>query len=254
MGQLDGKVAIVSGSSRGIGHFMALELAKEGCDIVVAARSEQAGDPKLPGTIYTVAEELEALGVTALPVRMDVTSDDDIQGCVAAAIERFGKIDALINNAALMFPGPFLEVPVKRLDLLHKINVRGPYAFAQAVLPPMLERGAGTIITISSGAADQAGPGNISYGMTKVAIEKLMEGLGAAFGDQGIRCFGLKPSGLVLSPGATYHSLPGPDVQVEENDVMGRAAVWLIASGEAAKRNGESFYSATILKEHVGAA
>ncbi|HJN93033.1 MAG TPA: SDR family NAD(P)-dependent oxidoreductase, partial [Dehalococcoidia bacterium] len=82
MGKLDGQVAIVTGSSRGIGHFMALELAKEGCNIVVAARSEEVSDPKLPGTIHTVVAELQELGVEAMPLKLDVTSDEDIANCI----------------------------------------------------------------------------------------------------------------------------------------------------------------------------
>ncbi len=252
MGKLDGQVAIVTGSSRGIGHFMALELAKEGCNIVVAARSEEVSDPKLPGTIHTVVAELQELGVEAMPLKLDVTSDEDIANCIPATIERFGKVDILVNNAALIFPGAFQATAVKRLDLLHRINVRGPFLLAQAALPPMLEVSSGTIITISSGAADSPSGNNVIYAMSKVSIEKMMEGIAAEHGEQGIRSFGLKPEGLVLSPGATYHGLPGADTDVEDNDLMGRAAIWLATSDEAAQHNGESFYSRRIVREHLG--
>ena len=252
MGQLDGQVAIVTGSSRGIGHFIALELAKEGCNIVVAARSEEVTDPKLPGTIHTVAKELQDLGVEALAVKLDVTSDEDIEACIASTIDRFGRIDALINNAALIFPGPFLKTAVKRLDLLHRINVRGPYLLTQHALPHMLERGSGTVITISSGAADNPSGNNLIYAMSKVSIEKMMAGLAAETGDQSLRFFGLKPQGMVLSPGATYHGLPTAETNIEENDIMGRAAVWLMASDEAQQHNGESFYSRQIVDQHLG--
>ncbi len=251
MGKLDGQVAIITGSSRGIGHFMALELAKEGCKIVVAARSEEVSDPKLPGTIHTVVAELQELGAEAMPLKLDVTSDDDLANCIPATIDRFGKVDILINNAALIFPGAFQATAVKRLDLLHRINVRGPFLLTQAALPPMLEAGGGTIITISSGAADHPSGNNVIYAMSKVSIEKLMEGVAAEHGDQGIRAFGLKPEGLVLSPGATYHGLPSAETDVEDNDLMGRAAIWLATSDEAAKQNGASFYSRRVVREYV---
>ncbi len=252
MGKLDGHVALITGSSRGIGHFMAQELAKEGCNIVVAARTEEVSDPKLPGTIHTVAAEMESLGVKALPIKLDITSDSDIESAMPVILERFGRLDILINNAALIFPAPFRQTAVKRLDLLHRINVRGPFLMTQAVLPHMIELGGGTIITISSGAADSPSANNLIYGMSKVSIEKMMEGLAAELGAQGIRSFGLKPEGLVLSPGATYHGLPSANTDTEPNDLMGRAAVWLITSDEAGKRNGESFYSRRIVQEQLG--
>ena len=248
---MEKQVALITGSSRGIGHFMAQELAKKGYNIVVAARTEEVTDPKLPGTIHTVAAELQQLGVEALPIKLDITKDDDIEAAMPAILDRFGRLDVLINNAALIFPAPFQQTAVKRLDLLHRINVRGPFLMTQAVLPHMLDRGSGTIITISSGAADSPSANNLIYGMTKVSIEKMMEGLAAELGDQGIRAFGLKPQGMVLSPGATYHGLPNANTDTEPNDLMGRAALWLIESDEALERNGESFYSRRIVQEKL---
>jgi citronellol/citronellal dehydrogenase len=250
MGTLDGQVALVTGSSRGIGHFMACEFAREGCNIVVAARSEEVRDPRLPGTIHSVVEELVELGVEALPFRLDVTDDEQIEACAEAAIERFGRIDILVNNAGVMAPAPVVELPVRRFDLVMRVNVRGPFAMTQAVLPQMLKLGSGTVITVSSVAADRAGAGNISYSMSKVAIEKFMEGLAAEVGDRGIRCFGLKPEGVVLSPGATYHGLTPADLDTEDDADMGRAAIWLATSDDAAALNGQSFYSRALLRDH----
>jgi NAD(P)-dependent dehydrogenase (short-subunit alcohol dehydrogenase family) len=251
VGKLNGQVAIVTGSSRGIGHFIARELAKQGCSIVVAARSEEVTDERLPGTIHSVAEELRGSGVDAMPFRLDVTDEEQVSACVAATIERFGRIDLLVNNAGVMAPAPVAELPLKRLDLIYRINVRGPFAMSQAVLPQMLKQGRGTIITVSSGAADSSGSGNVSYSMSKVAIEKLMAGLAAELGDQGIRSFALKPEGIVLSPGATYFGFPERAVDVEEEPAMGRAAIWLATSEEAGEHNGEAFYSRALLRDHT---
>ncbi len=250
MGQLDGQVAIVTGSSRGVGYFMARDLAREGCNIVVAARSEKVADPLLPGTIYSVAEELERLGVQALPVRMDVTDDETIAYCVAATRERFGRIDVLINNAGVMAPASVVETPLRRLDLIHRVNVRGPFAMTQAVLPTMLEQRSGVVITVSSVAADRSGAGNASYAMSKVAVEKFTEGLAEEVGDVGIRCFALKPEGLVYSPGALYQGLPASGTDREEEWVMGRAAIWLITSPIAARHSGQAFSSRAILRDY----
>jgi 3alpha(or 20beta)-hydroxysteroid dehydrogenase len=192
------------------------------------------------------------LGDAAHYRHLDVTSEADWQAAVEHTTRDFGRLDILINNAALIFPAPFQQTAVKRLDLLHRINVRGPFLMTQAVLPHMIERGSGKVITISSGAADSPSANNLIYGMTKVSIEKMMEGLAAELGEQGIRSFGLKPEGMVLSPGATYHGLPNANTDTEPNDLMGRAAIWLITSDEAARHNGESFYSRRIVQEQLG--
>ena len=240
MGKLNGQVAIVTGSSRGIGHFIARELAKQGCSIVVAARSEEVTDERLPGTIHSVAEELRGSGVDAMPFRLDVTDEEQVSACVAATIERFGRIDLLVNNAGVMAPAPVAELPLK-----------GAFNTTRLALPQMLKQGRGTIITVSSGAADSSGSGNVSYSMSKVAIEKLMAGLAAELGDQGIRSFALKPEGIVLSPGATYFGFPERAVDVEEEPAMGRAAIWLATSEEAGEHNGEAFYSRALLRDHT---
>ena len=110
--KLADKVAIVTGSSRGVGKNMALELAREGCHIVVAARTEQEQDPKLPGTIHSSVEELQALGVRAIALRTDVSDEESVQAMVQAALAEFGRIDILINNAGIMFPGRLWEIPL----------------------------------------------------------------------------------------------------------------------------------------------
>lgn len=248
---LAGKVAIVTGSSRGLGRFMALELAKEGCHIVVAARSEQESDPKLPGTIFSTAEELRALGVRALPVRTDVTDEESVRAMVQQTLDEFGRIDILINNSGVMFPGRLWEIPLKRWDLVMRVNVRGAVACCQAVLPHMIERRDGVIINISSIAADQSGSGNISYAVTKQALRKLSEGLAEEVKEYNVRVFALSPEGLVITPGTMYHRLPeqvpsGPFVEPPE--AMGRAAVFLCGD-EAKPLVGRHFYSRRLLRE-----
>src|SRR3989337_1231404 len=158
--KLKDRVAIITGASRGVGKFVAVELAKEGCHIVVAARTEQEADPKLPGTIYATAEELRSLGVRALPVRTDATDEESVRAMVEATLAEFGRIHILINNAGIMFPGRLWEIPIKRWDLVTRVNVRGTVLCCQAVLPHMIEQRQGVIINISSIAADQKGAWN----------------------------------------------------------------------------------------------
>jgi len=251
--RLEGKVAIITGASRGVGKNIALEMAKEGADIVVAARTEEVRDPKLPGTIFETAEELRALGRRALPLRTDVTDEESVQAMVRRALDEFGRIDILVNNAGVMAPGPLHQVPLKRWDLVWRVNVRGAVVCAQGVLPHMMERREGVIINISSIAADQPGGGNISYSVTKQALRKLSQGLAEEVRDRNIRVFALSPEGLVITPGTMYHRLPEqvPNGDfVEAPEEMGRAAVFLCT--DAAKQySGQHFYSRVLLRQHA---
>jgi NAD(P)-dependent dehydrogenase (short-subunit alcohol dehydrogenase family) len=249
--ELEGKVAIVTGSSRGVGKNIALELARAGADIAVAARTEQVRDPKLPGTIFETADEIRALGRRALAVRTDVTDEESIEAMVRRTLAEFGRIDILVNNAGIMAPGPLVEVPLKRWDLVMRVNVRGPVACSRAVWPNMVERRDGVIINISSVVGDQAGGGNISYSVSKQALRKFSEGLAEEGRPYNIRVFALSPEGLVITPGTMYHRLPdqvpsGP--AVEDPEVMGQAAVFLC--GDAARElTGRHFYSRALLRE-----
>jgi NAD(P)-dependent dehydrogenase (short-subunit alcohol dehydrogenase family) len=228
-----------------------MELAREGCHIVVAARTEQETDPKMPGTIFSTAEEVRSLGVRALPVRTDVTDEESVRAMVQTTLDEFGRIDILVNNAGIMFPGRLWEIPAKRWDLVVRVNVRGPVICCQAVLPHMIERRQGVIINISSVVADQRGAGNISYSVTKQALRKFSEGLAEEVKEHSIKVFALSPEGLVITPGTMYHRLDeqvpsGP--LVESSEAMGKAAVFL-CSDEARSLSGQHFYSRALLRE-----
>lgn len=249
--QLKDRVAVITGASRGVGKFMALEMAKEGCHIVVAARTEEQQDPKLPGTIHSTVEEIEALGVRAVPVRTDVTDEESVRAMAQAAIDEFGRIDVLVNNAGVMVPGRLWEIPIKRWDLVMRVNVRGPVLCSQAVLPHMIERRDGVVINISSVAADQTGAANVSYTVTKHALRELSAGLAEEVKEFGVRVFALSPEGLVITPGTMYHRLDeqvpsGPFVEAPE--AMGKAAIFLCGD-DAKSLSGQHFYSRALLRE-----
>lgn len=134
---LAGKTIFITGASRGIGKTMALRFAADGANIVVAAKTA-APHPKLPGTIFTAAEEIEAAGGQALPVIVDVRSEEAVHAAVAAAVERFGGIDILVNNASAIQLTGTLHTPMKRYDLMNQVNARGTYLCSQACLPHLL--------------------------------------------------------------------------------------------------------------------
>jgi citronellol/citronellal dehydrogenase len=254
MKKLDGKVAIVTGASRGVGEYMAVELAKEGCHIVAAARTEAAEQSKLEGTIGETAAELQKLGVRALGVRCDVTDEESIDAMVRRTLDEFGRIDILINNAGIMAPAKLVDMPLKRWDIMWKVNVRGAIACSKAVLPTMIAQRDGVIINISSIAADQDGAGNISYMLTKHALRELAAGLASEEKAHNIRVFALSPYGWVPTPGTLFYRLeetmPSVGPMLERPEAMGLAAIYLC--GEEGKAlSGQHFYSRHLLRDRV---
>jgi len=252
--KLQGKVAIVTGASRGVGEYMAVELAKEGCDIVVAARTERAGESRLEGTIGETAAELQKLGVRAIAVRCDVTDEESINAMVQRATDEFGRVDILVNNAGIMAPAPLVEMPLKRWDLIWRVNVRGAIACSKAVLPGMIERRDGVIFNISSIAADQESAGNISYMLTKHALRELARGLAAEVREHNVRVFALSPYGWVPTPGTLFYRLdetmPEVGPLLEQPEAMGQAAIYLCGE-EAKELSGQHFYSRHLLRDRV---
>lgn len=252
-GLLAGKVGLVTGASRGIGRNIAVELAREGADVVIAARTETESDPRLPGTIHTVAEECRALGVRALPVVCDVTKEESITALFEAATKEFGHVDIVVNNAGLNFPGNFQELSIKRWDLLWQLNVRGTVVASKLALESMLPRGTGTIVNISSVGADHAGKNSSAYAVTKQAVRKLAQAVAADYGDRGIRSFSLSPTAVVSTPGHRYVRGANaiPPERAEAEHVMGRAVVWMASAEDAVNFNGGHFYSIPLVAEKM---
>ena len=161
MGKLDSRVAIVSGASRGIGRDIAVVFAREGARVVVAARTEREGDYRISGSIDTTVERIRSEGGVAIGVRCDVTKDEEIEDLVKRTMDEYGRVDILVNNAAIYTPGTVLEVQPRHWDLSYRINIRGPFMTCRAVLPHMIEQGGGHIINISGSASK--GPGSGPY-------------------------------------------------------------------------------------------
>jgi len=177
MESLQGRVAIITGASRGIGRAIALGLARHGCHIVVAAKSVESSE-RLPGSIHTVAKEVEALGVPALPIQVDVRDADQIEAMTAQTIQHFGRIDILINNAGAIWWKPVQETPVKRFDLVMGVNARAAFLTSRAVLPSMIERRWGHIINMSPPIDLKILPGKVAYFNSKFGMTLLTHGLG----------------------------------------------------------------------------
>lgn len=174
--KLEGKVAIVTGASRGIGKAIALALAREGAGVVIAARTAEEKGP-LPGTIHKTEDEIRTLGGRALAIKTDVTKEEEVEAMVRRTIDEFGSIDILVNNAGINIPGTLVEISTKRWDLIMAVNLRGTFLCTRAVLPKMMEQKRGSIINLSSILGTRATGGNLAYGVTKAAIERFTSGL-----------------------------------------------------------------------------
>jgi NAD(P)-dependent dehydrogenase (short-subunit alcohol dehydrogenase family) len=260
MGKLDGKVAIVTGASRGIGQAIAEILAGEGAKVVCAARTLKEGGHMLAGSLEETVAGIKAKGGTALAAVADVSTESDCLALVEQARSAFGPVDILVNNAALNYYLPTATYPTNRWIKSFAVNVHGPFMLAKAVLEDMIPRKRGAIVNISSGSAigpgrgpyqDQTVRGGVMYGATKAALERFTQGLAqevAQYGGIAVTC--VSPSRVVPTPGTIHHKLVTgmDDPRGEPPSMMARATL-LLASEPAEKVNGRVTYSQQILKE-----
>jgi citronellol/citronellal dehydrogenase len=174
--ELRDRVAIVTGASRGIGRAIALGLGQAGCRVALAAKSTESTE-KLPGSIFTVAAELEALGARSLPVQVDVRDEAQIEMLAAKTLDAWGRIDFLVNNAGALFWKPLLETPAKRFDLVMGVNARAAFLCCKAALPAMIRQRWGHIINMSPPLDLSIVPGRIAYAISKLGMTLLTFGL-----------------------------------------------------------------------------
>src|SRR5262245_46091716 len=187
---LDGRVAIVTGASRGIGADIARYLAKHGAAVVLAARSVDAPvNERMPGSLSEVEQSIAAAGGRALSVGTNLREPEDIRNCVRAAVERFGGVDIVVNNAAVVAPGRLEALQDRHIELMWQVDLRGPLLLIKEALPYMKQAGRGDVINISSGAARFPGPGpyertpqgpggaDLMYGTLKAALDRMTQGL-----------------------------------------------------------------------------
>ena len=175
---LNGRVAIVTGASRGIGKALALRLAREGAAVVIAAKSEHSTD-RLPGSIHDTAAEICALGGRALAVPTDVRSEEAVSAMVERTVAEFGRIDILVNNAGAIWTRPILDTPPKRFDLMVGVNVRAAYLTIFYALPHMVKQQWGHVLNMCPPLSSDASPGKVGYMISKLGMARLAIGLAA---------------------------------------------------------------------------
>jgi citronellol/citronellal dehydrogenase len=175
---LRGRVALVTGASRGIGKALAVRLASEGADVVVAAKSEQSTE-RLPGSVHQTADEIRALGRRAIAVPTDVRDEEAVRRMIERAIEEFGRLDILINNAGAIWLQPILQTPAKRFDLVMGVNVRAAYLTCHYALPHMVKQKWGHVLNMCPRLSTKPSPGKVAYMISKLGMAYVALGLAA---------------------------------------------------------------------------
>jgi NAD(P)-dependent dehydrogenase (short-subunit alcohol dehydrogenase family) len=244
---LEGKVAIVTGASRGVGAATAVALAEAGAMVACAARATEANPLRLPGTIDATVGRITDAGGEALAVPTNLAHEEDVERMVAATVEHFGRLDVLVNNAAITFPGD-LDVPMKRYDLMMAVNLRAPLVAAHAAAPHMKQHGEGAIVNVSSAAALSYIPGLMVYGMSKIAMEHLTVSLATQLLPHRIAVNTFRIDVPVASEGFVAN-LPDVDHSGwEPTDVPAEGIVWMLR--QPASYTGHNVGMAALRDEH----
>jgi len=223
---LTGKVALVTGASRGVGAAVAVALAQRGALVACAARSTAAAPQRTPGTLDDTVARITGAGGTAIAVPTNLADPADVEAMVATTVGELGGIDILVNNAAITFVGD-IDIPMNKHDLVIKVNFDAPFIASRAAVPHMRAAG-GQILNISSVAALLPVPGLMSYGVSKIALERLTIDLARQLQDDNIavNCFRIDVA--VASEGFVANT-PGVDRSTwEPCDVAAEGIVWML--------------------------
>jgi citronellol/citronellal dehydrogenase len=246
---LEGKVAVVTGASRGVGAAVAVALAAEGCRVACAARSTAEAPMRTPGTLdETVARARQvgaSTGGTAVAVPTDLSQQDDVVAMVATTVEHFGGLDILVNNAAVTFAGD-LDEPLRRHDLTMEINYRAPYLAIREARPHMRRRGGGSIVNVSSFAALEPLPGMLAYGTSKIALEHLTLDAARALQPEGIavNCFRIDVP--VASEGFMANRPDADTSGWEPTEVAAEGILWMLRQPSSYSGRRESMYALAV--------
>lgn len=225
-GSLSGKTLFITGASRGIGKAIALRAAQDGANIILAAKTAEP-HPRLPGTIYTAAEEIEAAGGKALPCVVDVRSEEAVQAAIDKGVEAFGGIDVCVNNASAISLTGTLHTPMKRYDLMHHVNTRGTFLCSKLCLPHLLNAKNPHILNLSPPLnMDAHWFGNhVAYTMAKYGMSMCVLGMAEEFKDQGVGVNALWPR-TAIDTAAVRNVLGGEEMANASRkvDIMADAA------------------------------
>ena len=226
MSDLKNRTLFVSGGSRGIGLAIAKRAAQDGANIIIAAKTAEP-HPKLQGTIYTAAEEIEAAGGRALPVVCDIRSEEQVAEAVEQGADHFGGIDICINNASAIALTPTLQTPMKRFDLMHQVNTRGTFMVSKTCIPYLMKSGNPHILNLSAplNMEEKWFAPHVAYTMAKFGMSMCVLGMAGEFREQGIAVNALWPR-TTIATAAVQNLLGGDELtrRSRKPEIMGDAA------------------------------
>ena len=245
---LSGKTLFITGASRGIGLAIALRAAELGANVAIAAKSS-VPNPKLPGTIHSAAEAVDAAGGQGLALRCDIREESEVQAAVAATAERFGGIDILVNNASAIWLRGVADTPMKRFDLMQQVNSRGSFLCAQVCLPYLLKSDNPQILTLAPppSLAPKWWGAHTGYTLAKMGMSFVTLGLAAELGGKGVGVSALWPRTVIATD--ALKMIPGVDERGCRTPQIVADAAAVILGRPAAENNGRFFIDEEVLRE-----
>ena len=246
MPSLSGKTLFISGASRGIGLAIALRAARDGANIVVAAKTDRP-HPKLPGTIHTAAAEIEAAGGKALAIVTDIRSDEQVYAAVGQAVDRFGGIDILVNNASAISLTGTPETPMKRFDLMMGVNVRGTFLCSQACLPHLRKAANPHILMLAPplNMNPRWFAPHVAYSIAKYGMSLCVLGMAGEFRPDGIAVNALWPRTIIAT--AALQVIPGIEAERGRRPEIVADAAWHILTAGSRTTTGNFFIDEDVL-------
>ena len=249
MADLKGKTLFITGASRGIGKAIALRAAADGANIAIAAKTAEP-HPKLPGTIHSAAQEIEAAGGRALPLQVDIRDEDQVLAAVARTAEAFGGIDILINNASAISLTPTLETPMKRFDLMWGVNARGTYLCSQACIPHLKKAANPHILTLSPplNLDPKWFAHHVAYTIAKYGMSLCVLGMAEEFKPDGIAVNALWPRTVILTAALAMLGGITPPENCRKPEIVADAA-HVILTRDSRAQTGRFLIDEDVLRE-----
>jgi citronellol/citronellal dehydrogenase len=247
---LRGRTLFITGASRGIGHAIAMRAAADGANIVIAAKTTEP-HPKLPGTIHTAAADVERAGGKALAIATDIREEAQVEAAIAAAVDRFGGIDIVVNNASAISLTGTLETPIKRFDLMHQINVRGTFLTTQKAIPHLSKSSNPHVLNISPPLHSTLSPRwfgpHVAYTMSKYGMSLCVLGMAQEFRPAGIAVNALWPRTAIDTEAIRLIAGQQARMTTRSPEIMADAAHWILTQ-PSRKVTGRFFLDDEVLR------
>ena len=246
---LKAKTIVISGASRGIGLAIAKRAALDGANIVILAKSDKP-HPKLPGTIFTAAKEIEELGGQALPLKCDIRFEEQVKACIEKAVQRFGGIDIVVNNASAISMTDTERTSMKRYDLMNSVNTRGTFLLTKTCLPYLKKSSNAHVITLSPPLfmREKWFAGHVGYSMAKYGMSMCVLGFAGEFKDWDISVNAVWPKTMVATSAVKYHLGGDETIRRSRKDTIVADSVYVLLTSKAGSVTGGFFIDEDILR------